>query len=88
MPFMTKGAGSLEVRFNLLPANGDIEDVWHNTDDLPWQGADAALETYNEQFVVTRGVARLLSAVDDAETDALVDGRPGRRQGLAPSSDG
>lgn len=51
MPFMAKGAGSLELRFNLLPDEGAIEAVWHDTNDLPWQGADAQLETYNEQFV-------------------------------------
>lgn len=74
MPFMTKGAGSLEVRFNLLPAQGDIEGVWHDTDDLPWQGAQDALEPYNEQFVVTRGAGRIALAEEDAETDSPVGG--------------
>lgn len=54
MPFTAKGKGNLELRFNLLPDEGAIEGVWHDTNDLPWQGADAELETYNEQFVVTR----------------------------------
>lgn len=75
MPFMTKGAGSLEVRFNLLPSKGDIESVWHDTNDLPWQGAEAAVENYNEQFVVTRGARRPSHAAIHAQADAPVDGQ-------------
>jgi hypothetical protein len=59
MPFESKGMGELEIRFTVLPLKGrKTEAVWHDTDDLPWNGVledtDRELTaTHNEQFMRT-----------------------------------
>jgi hypothetical protein len=59
MPFDAKGKGELEISFSVLPLKGrKTEAVWHDTDDLPWNGVledtDRELTgTHNEQFMRT-----------------------------------
>lgn len=55
VPFMSRNFGDLEIVFQLLPDAGSTDCVWHDTDDLPFQGSQVELDTdYNEQFLKSR----------------------------------